>query len=108
MADAWTGQASELVIDPDAQTTVGNATNSLKDVLRVGATDVVVVTSRWHAPRAAAVFRWCLRESAATIVTASPPHRDGMGRWIGELVRWAVLPLQFATIRHRSAHQGAT
>ncbi|MCP5034727.1 MAG: YdcF family protein [Actinomycetia bacterium] len=57
MAEAWTGRVSELVIDPDARTTVGNATNSLNDVLRVGATDVVVVTSRWHAPRAAAAFR---------------------------------------------------
>ena len=71
------------------------------------ATDVVVVTSRWHAPRAAAAFRWYLRDSGATIVTASPPHRGGTRKWLGETMRWAVLPVQLAMHRRRSARQAA-
>lgn len=96
MAEAWAGRAGELVIDPDAQTTVGNATNALDDVRRAGASEVVVVTSRWHAPRAAVIFRWRLRNSGARIVTAAPPG-GGIGDWLRELPRWIVLPLQLAT-----------
>ena len=54
MAEAWAGTAREVVVDPVAQTTVGNAANALDDVRRVGAREVVVVTSRWHAGRARA------------------------------------------------------
>ena len=57
MAAAWSGSAREVVVDPDAQTTVGNARNALDDIRRVGAGEVVVVTSRWHAARARAAFR---------------------------------------------------
>ena len=57
MAAAWEGRARELVVDPDARTTVGNAANALDDIRRVGAREVVVVTSRWHAARAKAAFR---------------------------------------------------
>ena len=63
MAAAWRGRAREVVVDPDARTTVGNAINALDDVRRVGAREVVVVTSRWHAPRARAAFRLVLRGS---------------------------------------------
>jgi len=96
MAEAWAGRAGQLVIDPDAQSTVGNATNALDDVHRVGASHVVVVTSPWHAPRAAVIFRWCLRNTGATIVTAAAPG-GGIREWLGELPRWIVLPLQLAT-----------
>ena len=34
---AWRGQAREVVVDPDARTTVENLANALNDVLRVGA-----------------------------------------------------------------------
>ena len=54
MRAAWRGAAREVVVDPDARTTVGNMANALNDVLRVGAREVLVVTSSWHAPRAKA------------------------------------------------------
>ena len=60
MRAAWRGAAREVVVDPDARTTVENMANALNDVLRVGAREVVVVTSSWHAPRAKAAFRWLL------------------------------------------------
>ncbi len=96
MAQAWSGQAGELVVDPDAETTVGNAVNVIDDLERTGAAEVVVVTSRWHRPRALTIFRWCLRDLDVTVVGASPPGR-GRGRdRLGEVGRWLALPLQLA------------
>lgn len=95
MADAWSGPAHRVVVDPDARTTVGNATNAVDDVVQSGAREVVVVTSRWHAPRAAVVFRWCLRHTGATILTATPP--DGrLADWLREVPRWLALPVQLS------------
>lgn len=100
MAEAWTGRARELVIDSDARTTVGNATNVLDDVDRTGVTEVVVVTSRWHAPRALVAFRWRLRGLGTTVI-GSAPHPWGRARnWLGELWRWAALPIQLAVWDH--------
>ena len=38
MADAWQGTCHELVIDPDARHTVGNATNAIDDLARTAST----------------------------------------------------------------------
>lgn len=99
MAAAWSGLARELVVDPDARSTVGNATNAVDDVVRTGATEVVVVTSRWHAPRAAAAFRWRLRKEVVTVITTAPPPAGGVLNWLREVPCWALLPLQLARER---------
>lgn len=99
MAEAWTGPARELVVDPDARTTVENARNALDDVRRTRANEVVVVTSRWHGPRALTAFRWLLRGSGTTVIGASPPQRGRVGDWLGELWRWGALPLQLLATR---------
>jgi uncharacterized SAM-binding protein YcdF (DUF218 family) len=93
MAAAWRGQAAELVVDPVARTTVENMANALNDVLRVGAKEVVIVTSAWHAPRAKAALRWLLRHTGVTISTVSPA--DGsLGASLRELTLWPLLPFQ--------------
>ena len=97
MAEAWDGSARQLVLDPDAQTTVGNAMNTLDHVTGVGFSEVVVVTSRWHAPRAAVVFRWQLRATGVTVSTVATLDLGSLGHWLRELPRWAVLPLQLVT-----------
>lgn len=99
MAAAWTGKAREIVVDPDARTTVGNATNSLNDIRRVGANDVVVVTSRWHAPRAKAAFRLLLRGSGVRVVETSPLERRNIGATLRELPLWTLLPAQIWATR---------
>lgn len=93
MAEAWTGAARELVVDPDATTTVENARNALDDVVRSGAGDVAVVTSRWHARRAAVIFRRELRGTGATIVATAPPGGTAID-WLREIPRWLALPAQ--------------
>ncbi len=100
MATAWHGRARELVIDPVARTTVDNATNAVDDVHRTRPAEVIVVTSRWHAPRAAAVFKWRLRRSDAKVVVAASASAGSIGDWLRELPSWLVLPLQLSA-RHR-------
>jgi len=99
MAESWTGRSRELVLDPDAASTVGNASNALDDVERNRATDVLVVTSRWHGPRAAVIFRWRLRGTGARVTTATPSVRGDGLHWLREVPRWVVLPLQLAAGR---------
>jgi uncharacterized SAM-binding protein YcdF (DUF218 family) len=101
MAAAWTGQAAELVVDPDARTTVENMANALNDVLRVGAKEVVVVTSSWHAPRAKAALRWLLRHTGVKVSSASPPDRS-MPASLRELVLWPLLPFQLWVAARKS------
>jgi DUF218 domain len=101
MRAAWHGTTRELVVDPDARTTVENARNALDDVARTRADEVVVVTSSWHAPRARAAFRWLLRGSGVRVVSSSPAGRSahGIGR---EIVAWPLLLGQLAAGPRRS------
>jgi len=103
MAAAWAGRHRELVVDHDARTTVGNANSALLGLCRTQPNHVVVVTSRWHAPRAAAAFRWQLRGSGVAIVTSSPRRTGGVRDWVREVPCWAMLPLQLALTENRSA-----
>lgn len=94
MAAAWTGTCREIVVDPDARHTLDNAVNALDDLTRTGARTVVVVTSRWHAPRARAIFRWVVRGTGTHVVTSSPVERVTWGRVANEVARAAFLPFQ--------------
>jgi len=94
MAEAWTGRCRELVVDPDARHTVGNATNALDDLVRTRVDTVVVVTSRWHAPRARVIFALLLRGHGARVVTSSPAEQVAVRTWAHEVPRWLLLPLQ--------------
>jgi hypothetical protein len=93
MAASWTGRACEVVVDPDARTTAQNAANALDDIVRVNAREVVVVTSRWHAPRALAAFRWLLRGQGVRVRTASPAG-SSVRAAMRELALWPLLPGQ--------------
>jgi hypothetical protein len=94
MAASWQGSARELVVDPDARTTVGNAANALDDIRRVGAREVVVVTSRWHAARSKAAFRLLLRGSCIRVVGAVPDEPRSLRASMRELALWPLLPFQ--------------
>jgi uncharacterized SAM-binding protein YcdF (DUF218 family) len=94
MAAAWSGSARELVVDPNARTTVGNAANALDDVRRIAAREVVVVTSRWHAARATAAFRLLLRGRGVRVTAAFPPEHRDLRASLRELPLWLLLPAQ--------------
>jgi len=103
MAAGWTGTCRELVVDPEARHTVENALNALDDLERTGATTVIVVTSRFHAQRARAVFAYLTRRQRPTIVVSSPPARRPLQPWLREFPCWAVLPFQLMAARRRPA-----
>lgn len=96
MRDAWRGAAAEVVSDPDARTTVENMANALGDIRRSGTTEVLIVTSSWHAARASAALRWLLRGSGVSVRSASPPGRS-IRASLRELALWPLLPFQ---LRH--------
>ena len=101
MASAWQGSAGELVLDPDARTTVGNAANALDDIRRVGAREVVVVTSRWHAARARAAFRLLLCRSGVRVTAVFPRESRIASASLRELPLWLLLPAQVWRARRR-------
>jgi uncharacterized SAM-binding protein YcdF (DUF218 family) len=93
MRAAWRGAAREVVVDPDARTTVENLANALDDVSRVDAREVVLVTSSWHARRATAAMRWLLRRRGIGVRAESPPGRSTRAA-LRELMLWPLLPVQ--------------
>jgi uncharacterized SAM-binding protein YcdF (DUF218 family) len=101
MRSAWRGSARELVVDPDARTTAENMANALNDVLRVGASEVVVVTSSWHAPRAKAALRWLLRHTGIKVRSVSPAGTSRRAS-VRELTLWPLLPFQLWAVGRKA------
>ena len=93
MHAAWRGQAREVVVDPDARSTLDNLANAMHDILRVGAREVLVVTSSWHAPRATATLRWLLRSTGIRVRAVTPPERS-LGATLREVPLRLLLPFQ--------------
>ena len=66
MAACWSAPARAQLVDREARTTLGNAVAVARAARQLGADEVVVVTSRWHARRAAVLVRAALTGSGAT------------------------------------------
>jgi uncharacterized SAM-binding protein YcdF (DUF218 family) len=94
MREAWRGADIELAFDPRARNTAGNAVGIAAAARKLGATEVVLVTSRWHAPRAALLLRAALRGSGITVTTSSPPDPPGARLLLRELACLAAAPFQ--------------
>ena len=96
---AWSGPEVPLVCDPTARTTVGNAAGVAAAVVELGAEQVVIVTSWWHAPRALALVRAALHGSGVTVRASSAPGRPPLPLLVRELVCLAALPVQLRRCR---------
>jgi uncharacterized SAM-binding protein YcdF (DUF218 family) len=94
MRSAWKGPAVELVCDEDARNTAGNAAGIAAVAREVGATEVVIVTSRWHAPRAALLVRAALRGTGIAVTTAPSPDAPGARVLLRELACLTAAPFQ--------------
>lgn len=101
MRAAWKGVARDVVVDPDARTTVENMANAVNDVLRVGAREVVIVTSSWHAPRARVALRWLLRYTGVKVRTETTRSRSWRGS-ARELCVWPLLPFQLWAVGRKT------
>ena len=92
MAEVWEGPPVELVVSPDARTTLGNARDTASLARDRGLDEVVLVTSRWHVRRARALLRAALHGSDARVVVVpaeGPPARLARLR---EIACWALVP----------------
>ena len=105
---AWSGAAAEVLLDPDARSTVENARHAVAVVRTRGATEVVVVTSRWHARRAAVAFRVLLRGSGIAVSAAWPEESRNVRARLRELAVWPLLPAQLALRRRGAQSSSAT
>ena len=102
MAAAWQGPSAELVLAPDARTTLGNAHAAADAALRLGVEEVVLVTSRWHEPRASALFRAALRGTGIRLVLApAEGNAARRTRW-RETLCWLLVPAQGALAGRRT------
>jgi hypothetical protein len=89
MRQAWTVPGAVLVSDRTAGTTAGNAANVAAAAEALGASELVVVTSRWHRRRAGILFRSALRGPSPPAVLAR------------EFVCLALVPFQVVRARRR-------
>jgi uncharacterized SAM-binding protein YcdF (DUF218 family) len=101
MRAAWTGPEVTLVSDSTARSTSENAAEVAETARRLGADEVVVDTSRWHAPRARTLVRAALREPSVSVQSSSPPGRRPAVLLARELVCLAALPYHLVRVRAR-------
>ncbi|HSC50695.1 MAG TPA: YdcF family protein [Gaiellaceae bacterium] len=99
-------RAGEVLLDPHARNTRENALGVAKAAREVGADEVVVVTSRWHAPRAKALVRTALRHELP-VASSSPADRPSAKLAVRELLLLAALPFQLAFVARRRARSSA-
>jgi hypothetical protein len=101
MRSAWKGADVPLVSDADARNTRENAVGVAEAARRLGAGEVMVVTSRWHAFRARTLVRAALREPEVDVQSSSPPGRASVLLVVREIVCVAGLPYQLLRLRAR-------
>jgi uncharacterized SAM-binding protein YcdF (DUF218 family) len=102
MEAAWMGSPARLIRDEGARHTAENAAHAVWIARSFGVREVVVVTSRWHAPRARTAFRWLLRGSGVSVVAAAPTEPRNVRAALRELAVWPLLPAQLWAARSKS------
>jgi uncharacterized SAM-binding protein YcdF (DUF218 family) len=99
MREAWQGADVELVSDATARNTRENALGVAQAARELGAEEVVVVTSGWHAPRARTLVRAAL--PGVPVETSSPPGQRPAALVAREAVCFAALPYHLFRVRNR-------
>jgi uncharacterized SAM-binding protein YcdF (DUF218 family) len=80
MRQAWAGPDVPLVCETTARNTAENAAGIAAIARRLRADEIVVVTSRWHAPRARLLVRAALRGTRIAVRLSAP--RDRLHPWL--------------------------
>jgi uncharacterized SAM-binding protein YcdF (DUF218 family) len=97
MRNAWNGAPASLLTDETARNTRQNAMSVAKTARRVGATEVTVVTSWWHALRARLLVRAAL--PGVQIRSSSPRGGAPLTLLARELVCLMAVPFQARRLR---------
>ena len=93
MAALWATPARARFVDRRARTTLGNAIGVARAARSIDADEVVLVTSSWHAHRAAALVRAALFSSGTRLRVASTSERSTPRRGLREIASWTIVPV---------------
>jgi uncharacterized SAM-binding protein YcdF (DUF218 family) len=91
MHAAWQGPETQIVCDTNARNTAENVLAVARVARELGAKEVVLVTSRWHARRTRLLARAALRGTGIEVQTSSPDDSPPMRHRVRELAAllWA-------------------
>jgi DUF218 domain len=106
MGGAWPGGA--VMLDSHARNTRQNAAAIASAARELGATEVMVVTSAWHAFRARALVRAAVGQSATSVKSSSPAGWRPLRLVAREAACLAILPLQVIAVLAARARVAAT
>jgi uncharacterized SAM-binding protein YcdF (DUF218 family) len=98
MRAAWAGPDVLLICDSEARSTVDNAANVAEVARRLGARELVVVTSRWHRARTTILLRAALRKSGIRLSVETADAARPLRLRVRELACLALLPFQLARL----------
>lgn len=101
MACAWSGSASEVLLDEEARSTYGNARAVARATRGTTVDEVVLVTSAWHGARAARLVSAALGDSVGRVSLVATEERGSLGNRLRELVCRPVVPIQVALMGDR-------
>lgn len=101
MAHSWPGHGRKVILDGRARTTRGNALAVARAARALGAREVVLVTSSWHARRAGTLARAALRGSGTGVTLAVTDEPGSLRVRLRELACWGVVPLAALALRRR-------
>ena len=102
MVESWSGSTQTTLIDRSARTTLGNALAVARAARRLEVDEVVLVTSRWHARRAATLVGSALVGSRARLRVAPTDEPVSARRGLREAGAWLFVPfLALVAVRSR-------
>lgn len=98
MFRGWSGSTEQVRVDTASRTTYGNVLAAAHLARELSIREVVLVTSGWHARRAARLLE---AAHGRRVVLASTDERGSVGSRMRELVCWLFVPPQAALARRR-------
>lgn len=108
MHRAWDGRAARVLLDDGAAHTAQNAAHVTHLAREMGAREILVVTSRWHARRAGVAFRVLLRGSPIEVAVVAADGRHSLGGRVREAAVWPVFGLQLTRAQARVTPPGCS
>jgi uncharacterized SAM-binding protein YcdF (DUF218 family) len=101
MAASWAVPTRARIVHRSARTTLGNAIAVARTARALDVDEVVLVTSSWHARRAAVLVRAALVGSGAVLRVAAADEPLSRATRVREAAAWLLVPL-FALVAVRT------
>lgn len=98
MSRGWNGSAAEVLLDDASRTTYANVLATAAVARELAASEIVLVTSGWHARRASRLLE---AAHGGKVLLATTDDRGTTAARIRELACWLLVPLQVTLARRR-------